>query len=340
MNLEDFNFVLPKELIASRPLQDRDMSRLLVMEDGALKAALFKDLKCFLRPGDLLVINDTKVFKARLNCFKMSGAKVEIMTERILDKYRITAQTKSNSKLLEGDEILVNSTDIRAVLEKKDGYLSYFNFTSPIKEILEKYGNTPLPPYIKRDIEKIDQSRYQTVYANSEKLNSVAAPTAGLHFDHHTLRNLKDFGVNITSVTLDIGLGTFKPLKKTIVEENSLHKECIELSEDAIKHIQNTKLTGSRVVAVGTTVLRCLEAVNKYNKGYLKSFKGETDIFIYPGFKFGVVDALITNFHLPCSSLFLLVSAFGGPERVKMAYLHAIQSKFRFFSYGDAMFIV
>ena len=156
MNLEDFNFDLPKELIASRPLQDRDMSRLLVMEDGALKAALFKDLKCFLRPGDLLVINDTKVFKARLNCFKMSGAKVEIMTERILDKYRITAQTKSNSKLLEGDEILVNSTDIRAVLEKKDGYLSYFNFTSPIKEILEKAPE--LVNHLKKDSARRDRT--------------------------------------------------------------------------------------------------------------------------------------------------------------------------------------
>ena len=339
LNLKDFNFHLPKQLIASTPTEERGRSQLLVLRNKSYDQYSFNDLKKLLNPGDLLVLNNTKVLLARLNCFKSTGAKVEIMVERILNDYHVSALTKSNVKLKEGDEILINHEGITATLEKKEEHLSYFVFSSPVKEVLDQYGMVPLPPYIKRRSNKSDLTRYQTVYADPSKQNSVASPTAGLHFELDHLEDLRKEGINFINVTLDIGFGTFQPIKEDNIKNHVIHKEKIEVTTEAVQKILKTKLRGSKVIAVGTTVLRCLESLSKINNGTLKAFTGETDIFIYPGFKFKVVDALITNFHLPSSSLFILVCAFGGTKRMQAAYKHAIQKEYRFFSYGDAMFI-
>jgi S-adenosylmethionine:tRNA ribosyltransferase-isomerase len=339
LNLEDFNFELPKELIATTPLKQRSGSKLLLLDENSIENASFKDLKSRLSSGDLLIVNDTKVLNARLHCKKESGGKVEIVVERILDNYHVTALTKSNSSLKIGDRLVINNSGICISLEKKNEYLSNFVFEEPVREVLEKFGHIPLPPYIKRSPNRLDKSRYQTVYAEPSKLNSVAAPTAGLHFDHSTFKELKEFGINTASITLDIGLGTFKPIKEKDIRNHKIHQERINLSKETIKKIEETKSSGSKVIAVGTTALRCLEAVAEYNNGKLVPYSGETDLYIYPGFNFKVVDSLITNFHLPRSSLYLLVCAFGGTERMKLAYDFAIKNKYRFFSYGDAMLI-
>ena len=338
MKLEDFSFVLPRELIASSPLEKRSSSRLLMVGHN-LKDLVFSDLPDLLKPEDVLVINDTKVINARLVGQKETGAKVELLIERVLDKENSLVQLRSNSRLREGDKILLSESKEFVSLIKKRGDIWEVKFSQPAKKIIDSLGLVPLPPYLKREANTLDTERYQTVYADPAKNYSVAAPTAGFHFDNKLLDSVKDKGVNIAKITLHIGMGTFKPIKNEIIIEHKMHKESIELKQEAIDLINGSKEKGGRVIAVGTTTFRCLESVAKMNKGTLKPFTGETDLFIYPGFKFNVVDALITNFHLPKSTLLLLVSAFGGYEKMREAYKYAIQEKYRFYSYGDSMFI-
>ena len=338
MKLEDFSFVLPKDLIASSPLEQRSSSRLLMVGHN-LKDLVFSDLPGLLKPEDVLVINDTKVLNARLVGQKETGAKVELLIERVLDKENSLVQLKSNSRLREGDKISLSESKEFVSLIKKRGDVWEVKFSQPAKKIIDSLGLVPLPPYLKRDADTLDVERYQTVYADPAKNYSVAAPTAGFHFDNELLDLVMDKGVNIAKITLHIGMGTFKPIKREIITEHKMHKESIELKQKAIDLINGSKEKGGRVIAVGTTTLRCLESVAKMNKGALKPFTGYTDLFIYPGFKFNVVDALITNFHLPKSTLLLLVSAFGGYEKMREAYKYAIQEKYRFYSYGDSMFI-
>jgi len=338
LKLEDFSFVLPKELIASSPLEQRSSSRLLMVGHN-LKDLVFSDLPGLLKPEDVLVINDTKVLNARLVGQKETGAKVELLIERVLDKENSLVQLRSNSRLREGDKISLSESKEFVSLIKKRGDVWEVKFSQPAKKIIDSLGLVPLPPYLKRDADTLDVERYQTVYADPAKNYSVAAPTAGFHFDNELLDLVMDKGVNIAKITLHIGMGTFKPIKREIITEHKMHKESIELKQKAIDLINGSKEKGGRVIAVGTTTLRCLESVAKMNKGALKPFTGYTDLFIYPGFKFNVVDALITNFHLPKSTLLLLVSAFGGYEKMREAYKYAIQEKYRFYSYGDSMFI-
>jgi len=338
LKLEDFSFVLPKELIASSPLEQRSSSRLLMVGHN-LKDLVFSDLPGLLKSEDVLVINDTKVLNARLVGQKETGAKVELLIERVLDKENSLVQLRSNSRLREGDKISLSDSKEFVSLIKKIGDLWKVKFSQPAKKIIDSLGLVPLPPYLKREANTLDAERYQTVYADPAKNYSVAAPTAGFHFDNELLDSVMDKGVNIAKITLHIGMGTFKPIKSEIITEHKMHKESIELEQEAIDLINASKEKGGRVISVGTTTFRCLESVAKMNKGALKPFNGDTDLFIYPGFKFHVVDALITNFHLPKSTLLLLVSAFGGYEKMREAYKYAIQEKYRFYSYGDSMFI-
>ena len=304
-----------------------------------LKDLVFSDLPGLLKPEDVLVINDTKVLNARLVGQKETGAKVELLIERVLDKENSLVQLRSNSRLREGDKISLSDSKEFVSLIKKIGDLWKVKFSQPAKKIIDSLGLVPLPPYLKREANTLDANRYQTVYADPAKNYSVAAPTAGFHFDNELLDSVMDKGVNIAKITLHIGMGTFKPIKSEIITEHKMHKESIELEQEAIDLINASKEKGGRVISVGTTSFRCLESVAKMNKGALKPFNGDTDLFIYPGFKFHVVDALITNFHLPKSTLLLLVSAFGGYEKMREAYKYAIQEKYRFYSYGDSMFI-
>ena len=338
MKLQDFNFQIPKSLIASFPLQERSASKLLVL-DRKLSDRNFKDLHQFLKPNDVLVINDTSVLRARLFGKKITGAKVEILIERVSDTYFATAQTKSNSNLKKGDKIFLSEKGPFAVFIRKRQSISELKFSKPVKEIIESYGNVPLPPYIRREATKLDSDRYQTIYADFKKCNSVAAPTAGLHFDTDLLDSLENKGIKIAKLTLHVGMGTFKPIKDRLVENHKMHKEQIEITKESVDVINEAKRRKRKIVCVGTTSLRCIESVCKENKGVLRPYRGETDLYIYPGFQFKMADVLITNFHLPYSSLLVLVSAFAGYERTMLAYDHAIKKRYRFFSYGDAMLI-
>ena len=338
MKLEDFSFELPKELIASYPLNERSSSKLLVVGHD-FKDLVFSDLPGLLKPEDVLVINDTKVINARLFGQKETGARVEVLIERILDEKNSLVQLRTNSRLKEGDKIFLFESEEFLSLTKKKGDIWQVKFSQPAKKIIDSFGLVPLPPYIKREANSSDDDRYQTVYADPAKNYSVAAPTAGFHFDNELLDSVMDKGVNIAKITLHIGMGTFKPIKSKIITDHKMHNESIELKQEAIDLINLSKEKGGRVICVGTTTLRCLESIAKDNKGVLKPFTGETNLFIYPGFKFSVAEALITNFHLPKSTLLLLVSAFGGYEKMREAYKYAIQEKYRFYSYGDSMFI-
>ena len=337
MNLDDFNFDLPEDLIAFHPPKTRGASKLLVT-GKRLEDKEFNQLEDYLLPGDLLVLNNTKVLKARLIGFKETGAKVEILIERIKGSNLASAQTKSNSKLKEGDTVYLEGKTIQLRLKEKKDYLCLFEFSEPVLSVLDSFGEVPLPPYIKRPVVPVDEERYQTVYADPEKLNSVAAPTAGLHFNNNHLDHLKSKDIQFAEITLNIGLGTFKPIKVKRVEDHVIHQEKISIDLDTVETILKAKNEGRRVIAIGTTVLRCLESVAT-DFSSLEPYEGETGLYIYPGYQFKIVDALLTNFHLPKSSLFLLVSAFGGSERIMSAYLHAIRNEYRFFSYGDSMFI-
>jgi S-adenosylmethionine:tRNA ribosyltransferase-isomerase len=340
MDVKDFYYDLPEELIAQDPLEDRSSSRLMVLDKntGAVQHKIFKDIVEFLRPGDCLVINNTKVIPARLYGVKEGTlAKIEILLLKRRDKdvwetlVKPGKKCKVGTRIIFGEGLLVG--EVIDVVEEGNRLIR-FEYEGIFEEILDQLGQMPLPPYITHQLQ--DKNRYQTVYAKYD--GSAAAPTAGLHFTPELLQQVKDMGVEIAEVTLHVGLGTFRPVKETDVLKHHMHSEyyCIEQAEaDKINH---AKQQGHRIVAVGTTSTRTLESAADEN-GFLKACSGWTEIFIYPGYQFRVIDALITNFHLPESTLVMLVSALAGREHVLDAYKVAVAEKYRFFSFGDAMFI-
>lgn len=335
MRVADFQFELPDELIARYPLAERRASRLLVLqgEDGALAHHSFADLPQFLRAGDLLVFNNTRVIPARLFAQKDSGGKAEILVERVLDEHRVLAHVRASKAPKPGSKLLLEQGSAQ-MLARHDS-LFELAFDQPVLPLLERIGHMPLPPYIDRADELSDRERYQTVYA--EHAGAVAAPTAGLHFDQPMLEQLARMGVETAFVTLHVGAGTFQPVRVEQIEDHQMHHEWLEVSQDVVDAVQRCRARGGRVVAVGTTSVRSLETAAK--SGELRPYSGDTNIFIYPGRSFNVVDALVTNFHLPESTLLMLVSAFAGYSATMRAYQQAVAERYRFFSYGDAMFI-
>ena len=332
MKTSDFNYRLPEELIAHYPADSRSSSRLLVKIDE-IEHKIFEEIIDYFNEGDLLIINDTSVVPARIYGQKESGGKVELMLERFLEDNKALVQIRAaNSPIINTKMIFDPYTAI--CIERSENFFIVQFQESPIK-IFNNIGHVPLPPYIKRDDESIDKDRYATVYENKNLQNSVAAPTAGLHFDKDLIYKIKQLGVNIISINLAVGAGTFQPVKSENVADHKIHKEYIEVSQKAFDLVKQTKINGNKVFAVGTTSLRAIETA--FIKG--RGFSGYTDIFIYPGFKFKAVDMLITNFHLPKSSLLMLVSAFIGFKEMKQIYSVALKEKYRFLSYGDAMLL-
>jgi S-adenosylmethionine:tRNA ribosyltransferase-isomerase len=345
MRRTDFTFELPQELIAQHPVAERTGSRLLVLDGltGVCEDKNFTDLVDYLQADDLLVFNNTQVIPARLHGKKATGGKVEVLIERIVDTHIALAHIRASKSPKAGTELIFDK-EISAEVTGRDGDLfvvsfNHHNSENTLLDILNKIGHMPLPPYIQREDEDFDQERYQTVYA--EKPGAVAAPTAGLHFDEKMLQQLSDKGIEQIHVTLHVGAGTFQPVRVDDLNDHHMHKEWIELTEENCKKINKAKTEGRRIIAVGTTSVRCLESAALFSsrEGMLEPYTGETEIFITPGYEFKVIDALITNFHLSESTLLMLVSAFAGYENIKNTYQHAIKEKYRFFSYGDAMFL-
>ena len=332
---KDFNFDLPEELIAIVPLERRRDSRLMVLdpEVGVVHKRFVDLLQCF-KPGDLLVFNNTKVMPARLFARKKTGGRVEILIEGIQSPHQAIVRLRSSKSPKEND-MLVFAQDCFATVGKKKNELVELTFSSPILEILDSIGHVPLPPYINRKDTQMDKSRYQTIYARHN--GAIAAPTAGLHFDQEMLDSLSSKGIDIAFVTLHVGSGTFQPIRTEDIRDHKIHSEWMELSENVCEKIVATRARGGRIIAVGTTSVRCLET--SASSGKMEPFEGQTDLFIYPGYKFRIVDMLITNFHLPESSLLALVSAFSGHAEIMEAYRQAIEAKYRFYSYGDAMLL-
>lgn len=339
MRTQDFDFYLPDSLIAQHPTGQRNASRLLYLsaKTRQFNDQLFIDLPSFLNAGDLLVFNDTRVIKARLFGQKASGGAVEVLVERALDTHHVMAHIRS-SRAPKAGAILKLANAFEAQVIGRDNDLFHVRFLGdvPVLNLLEQYGALPLPPYITHTAEAEDDERYQTVYA--KHAGAVAAPTAGLHFDEAMLNTLKAKGVNIAYVTLHVGAGTFQPVRTDNIEDHKMHSEIYHIPTETAHLIASTKAAGKSVVAVGTTSLRSLESAAAINSFTLAG-DGETNIFITPGFKFKIVDKLITNFHLPKSTLLMLVSAFAGFEPIKNAYAHAVKQEYRFFSYGDAMLL-
>lgn len=336
MRREDFHFDLPPALIARQPAAERTGSRLLCLEggNGSLQDRQFVDLPDLLRPGDLLVFNDTRVIPARLFGHKASGGKLEVLVERILATDRLLAHVRASKPPKAGSCLLLEG-GLEVEMLGRVGDWFELRFPGPVLELLEQYGQMPLPPYIGRAADDGDVRRYQTVYARHA--GAVAAPTAGLHFDEGMLAQLAARGVEQAFVTLHVGAGTFQPVRVDELQDHVMHSEYLQVPEAACEAIAATRARGGRVVAVGTTVVRSLETAA--SRGALQAYAGDTDIFIYPGYGFRVVDALLTNFHLPESTLLMLVSAFAGYAPVMAAYRHAVAQGYRFFSYGDAMFV-
>jgi S-adenosylmethionine:tRNA ribosyltransferase-isomerase len=333
MRLTDFDYELPEDLIARHPARDRRGSRLLEVSERVADRR-FDELPGLLESGDLLVFNDTRVIPARLHGRKATGGKVEILIERAETDAEALAHVRASKPPRPGTTIRLDGGVEIGVLGRS-GDLYRLQFGMPVMRCLEEFGEVPLPPYIERPPEGADQERYQTVYAREP--GAVAAPTAGLHFDAGMLEETAAMGVGHAWVTLHVGAGTFQSLREQDVKRNRLHSERADVSEDCCAAIRRTKEGGGRVVCVGTTVVRSLEAAAA--GGQLQPFSGETDLFIYPGYRFRVVDAMLTNFHLPQSSLLMLVAAFAGRDRILAAYHHAVAERYRFFSYGDAMFL-
>lgn len=337
MQRSDFHFDLPPSLIAQHPLAERSASRLLTLEgtSGALADRAFRDLPSLLEPGDLLVFNDTKVVPARLYGRKETGGAVEFLVERILDPSTALVHARASKPWRAGMRVLF-SDGVEARMLERDGGLLKVEFSgATLPEFLHAHGHVPLPPYIVRDDAADDKERYQTVYARVP--GAVAAPTAGLHFDQPILDELKRRGVQSAQVTLHVGAGTFQPVREDDLRHHKMHSERAVVAQGVCDAVAQTRAAGKRVVAVGTTAVRSLESAAA--DGLLKPMDRDTDIFIYPGYKFRVVDAMVTNFHLPESTLLMLLAAFAGRERVLDAYKHAVEQKYRFFSYGDAMFV-
>jgi len=345
MRTSEFFYQLADELIAQQPLPSRSASRLLVLDglSGNLSHQSFTDFPGLLRPDDLLVFNDTRVIPARLLGKKDSGGKIEVLVARQLDEHRVLAHTRASKPPREGNRIYIDGGLELEVLGR-DGELFEIRFCSDesVMTLLQSFGHIPLPPYITRADNEQDLERYQTVYAQSP--GAVAAPTAGLHFDQSLLDVIHNKGIRTTSITLHVGAGTFQPVRSELLEDHLMHAEYLEVTEETCRAISETRARGGRVVAVGTTVVRALEsaATEMTDLGHrsTQAFQGETSIFIYPGYDFKVVDAMLTNFHLPESTLLMLVSAFAGKQNIFAAYEQAIEAKYRFFSYGDAMFLL
>lgn len=338
MKLTDFQYDLPEELIAFTPCEQRTGSRLLCLHKGKVTHKHFYDLPDLLKPNDLLVFNNSRVIPARIFATKETGGKAEILIERILSATEAVAHIRANKSPKPGTVLRTQNNILITVTGRTD---DLFNVALTVGKdwlsLLNEIGHMPLPPYIERDLDKIDTDRYQTVYAQNP--GSVAAPTAGLHFDEALIENLKAQGVETAFVTLHVGAGTFKPVKTENIKDHKMHSELVEVTADVCHKIEQARAKGGRVIAVGTTSVRCLETACLKNKGMLAPYTGETDIFIYPGYQFQAVDALITNFHLPGSTLLMLVSSLAGRDNIMSAYAEAIEKKYRFFSYGDAMFI-
>jgi len=338
MRLSDFHYQLPDELIAQHPAERRGASRLLCLDgpSGELQDRLFQDLSGLLRPGDLLVFNNTRVMAARLYGRKASGGRVELLIERLLGEREALAHVRASKSPGIGSDLLVEGARL-TVTGREDGLfrlsLEHGSFTA----LMDLHGHMPLPPYIRRPDSDEDQARYQTVYARSP--GAVAAPTAGLHFDQAMLDRLTLQGVEQAFVTLHVGAGTFQPVRVEDIAEHRMHAEWVEVDQQVVDQVAATRARGGRVVAVGTTSVRSLESAAAAGGGELRAFAADTRLFITPGYRFRVVDALLTNFHLPESTLLMLVSAFAGYDQVMAAYRHAVAERYRFFSYGDAMFL-
>ena len=335
MKIDEFNYDLPKELIAQNPSSKRTDSNLMILntKHQVLNDKKFNDFINYIKPNDLLIFNNTKVIKARLNGEKITGGKIEILVEKIIEQNIILAHVGSSKKIKTGLEIKVGNATL-VVNDRKDNlFVLYADI--PIHEIINNYGQLPLPPYIERKNNHNDDERYQTVFAKHE--GAIAAPTAGLHFDKSFFSDLNRLNIDYDFITLHVGSGTFQPVRENEIENHKIHQEEFVISDQVYKKIKETKKYNGRIIAIGTTVLRALEAAFS---GSIKHNEFQsTDIFIYPGYKFKIVDSLFTNFHLPKSTLLMLVSAFAGHKFIMSAYKHAVQKQYRFFSYGDAMFI-
>jgi S-adenosylmethionine:tRNA ribosyltransferase-isomerase len=339
MKLTEFDYKLPNNLIAHYPNKNRSASRLLLLDrkTNTIQHKHFYDLVDLISPNDLLIFNDSRVIPARLFGNKETGGKIEILIERILDKYHALAHIKASRAPKPNSIIhLANSINLKATSRQQNLFALQFPHQHPVMQTLASLGHIPLPPYIKRADETLDHERYQTVYARHD--GSVAAPTAGLHFDNELLQKLINKGIDFSFVTLHVGAGTFQPIKTSNIKQHHMHAELIKVTPEVCDQINTTKNRGGRIIAVGTTSVRCLETAAK--NGKLQPYYGETDIFIYPGFCFQCVDAMITNFHLPKSTLLMLVCALAGRDKIMHAYDIAIKNQYRFYSYGDAMMIV
>jgi S-adenosylmethionine:tRNA ribosyltransferase-isomerase len=336
MRTEEFDFELPEHLIAQHPPKQRSTSRMLYARDDVLEDCNFKDLLQLVRTGDVVVLNDTRVIKARLLGGKDSGGRVEVLVERVLNDHEVLAQVRASHEP-KAKSILNLAGAFKAEVLGRKGEFFHLRFISEDKvlRLLDRYGRLPLPPYINRAANDEDEKRYQTVFAR--EAGAVAAPTAGLHFDDAMLKALREKGVRLAYITLHVGAGTFQPVRVDHIHEHSMHSECYEIPRDTVDAINNARKYRGRVIAVGTTSLRALESAAA--AGELIAGENETNIFIVPGYRFKVVDVLLTNFHLPKSTLLMLVCAFGGMEEMLAAYRHAVEKKYRFFSYGDAMLI-
>ena len=334
MKTSDFDYHLPEELIANYPLDIRSSSKLLVY-NNQIEHKTFRDVLDYFKEGDLLVVNNTSVIPARIYGNKESGGSVEVMLERIMEDNTALVQIRSGRSPKIGTIIFLDQYKVQCI--DRQGNFFILQFDRPPLEIFNKIGNVPLPPYIKRLEEDLDKDRYATVYENKNLQESVAAPTAGLHFDNELLKDLKKLGVKIATVNLSVGAGTFQPVKVDNIKDHNIHSEYLEVSPEVVDMVNITKAAGKKVFCVGTTVTRALETafIDQNEKGY----KGYTKLFIYPGYKFKVVDKLITNFHLPKSSLLMLVSAFIGYDNMKHIYKTAVDKRYRFLSYGDAMLL-
>ena len=340
MKTQDFDFHLPPGLIAQFPAGQRTGSRLLYLDSihNRWQDRVFSNLPDYLRAGDVMVFNDTQVIKARLFGKKDSGGKVEVMVERILDDRHVQAAIRASHAPKPNSTLqLADALPVTVIAREQEFYTLRFEHEKTAAELLERYGQLPLPPYINRPATKADEARYQTVYARNA--GAVAAPTAGLHFDTGMMDQLRAMDVMIAYVTLHVGAGTFQPVRVENIADHTMHRETYHIPQATVDAIGQAKQTGGRILAVGTTSLRALESCVAAHQGQLVAGYGDTRIFITPGYRFQVVERLLTNFHLPCSTLLMLVSAFAGMENIRRAYQHAVNERYRFFSYGDAMLI-
>ncbi|WP_425918855.1 tRNA preQ1(34) S-adenosylmethionine ribosyltransferase-isomerase QueA [Acinetobacter sp. TSRC1-2] len=340
MQLSDFNFDLPDELIARYPLDMRSASRLLHLDhQGQYHDCHFTDILDLLDSGDLLILNDTKVMKARLKGKRASGGAVEALVERMQDKFIAHCHIKASNSPKAGAELFMGEDAVKVTVQGRHENLFIVEFSQPILDVLDQYGALPIPPYFNREAEAIDTERYQTVFNDPTKLASVAAPTASLHFDQNLLEKLEAKGIQKAFVTLHVGAGTFLPVRTDDIQNHIMHSEWCDVPEHTVELIRQTKARGNKVISVGTTATRAVESAAQAHGGTLNAWTGDTQIFIYPGYDFKVVDRLITNFHLPESTLLMLVSALSNRDNILNAYHHAVEEKYRFFSYGDAMLI-